>query len=227
MPIKLICCGFSGAMPKCLTWPVLKHCLRTDPSMATRLKLVLLLLAAAVLIAAIARASDSFYCGEQLIEIEDSEQDVLTKCGVPDYTETWEEELIQKPQEAFERSTRISYAEWIYDLGTNHFIRVLLFRDGVLKDVQTRGYGPGPTTDCTSKTISVGDTKFEVLRKCGQPQARKHTTEKRMEPIDAVHRRRYPITVERWTYMPKGGALARTIVFRNRRVVDIESGNNP
>jgi hypothetical protein len=169
----------------------------------------------------------AFYCGEQLVEVNAGEDEVLGKCGVPDWSETWEEELVQKsPDDAFERGTSVAYAEWIYDLGPNRLIRILGFRNGVLKSIDTRAYAPASGDECSAKIVEIGDTKFEVLRKCGQPATRKQVTEKRMEPLDPVLRRRYTVTVERWTYRGKGDALPRTIVFRNRRVIDVESGSS-
>ncbi len=180
---------------------------------------------AAVLLWAPALAP-AFYCGEQLIEVNAREEEVLGKCGVPDWSETWEEELLQRsPDEAFERSTTVAYAEWIYDLGPNRLIRILGFRNGVLKTIDTRPYAPAPGGECSARIVEIGDTKFEVLRKCGPPAARTQVTEKRTEPLDPVLRRRYTITTERWTYRGTGEALARTVVFRNRRVIDIESAS--
>jgi hypothetical protein len=170
-------------------------------------------------------AGEAFYCGEKLVELGAGEQEVIGKCGVPDFSETWEEEFVQKLNEDFERSTGVNFAEWTYDYGSNRLIRVLLFREGILKDVQSRGYSPSSSADCSRKIVDVGATKFEVLRQCGQPQARRQATEKRLEPIDALHRRRYSITTEYWTYRGRGDALPRTIVFRNRRVIDIEPTN--
>lgn len=171
--------------------------------------------------------AQAFYCGEQLVEISAGEDEVLGKCGVPDWSETWEEELLQRsPDEAFERSVMVNHAEWIYDRGPNRLIRILGFRNGVLKSVDTRSYAPVSGGECSAKIVEIGDTKFEVLRKCGQPATRKQVTERRMEPLDPLLRRRYAVTVERWTYRGKGDALARTIVFRNRRVIGVESGGN-
>jgi hypothetical protein len=171
--------------------------------------------------------AQAFYCGEQLVDVNAREDEVLGKCGVPDYSETWEEELVQKsPDEAFERGASVTYAEWIYDFGPNRLIQILGFRDGVLKSVDARPHAPASGGECSAKIVEIGDTKFEVLRKCGQPATRKQVTEKRMEPLDPVLRRRYAVTVERWTYRGKTDALPRTIVFRNRRVIDVESGSN-
>jgi hypothetical protein len=189
-----------------------------------RLSLAGLLVVALLCLPALVQA---FYCGEQLVEVNAGEEEVLGKCGVPDWSETWEEELVQKsPDDAFERGTSVAYAEWIYDLGPNRLIRILGFRDGVLKSIDTRAYAPASGDECSAKIVEIGDTKFEVLRKCGQPATRKQVTEKRMEPLDPVLRRRYTVTVERWTYRGKGDALPRTIVFRNRRVIDVESGSS-
>jgi hypothetical protein len=189
--------------------------------------------------------AQAFYCGEQLVEVNAGEDEVLGKCGVPDWSETWEEELLQRsPDEAFERSVGVNHAEWIYDLGPNRLIRILGFRDGILKTVDTRPYAPVTGDECSAKIVEIGegalgpslaraphldpigDTKFQVLRKCGPPTTRQQVTEKRMEPLDPVLRRRYAITTERWTYRGKGDALPRTMVFRNRRVIDVESGSN-
>mgnify|MGYP005847057315 CR=1 FL=1 len=171
--------------------------------------------------------AQAFYCGEQRIEVNATQDEVLGKCGVPDWSETWEEELLQRAADAaFERGTTVAYAEWIYDLGPNRLIRILGFRDGALKSIDTRAFAPAPGGECSARIVEMSDTKFEMLRKRAVPATRKPVTEKRTEPLDPVLRRRYTITTKRWTYCGKGDALPRTVVFRNRRVVDVESGND-
>lgn len=180
--------------------------------------------AAGVWLLTAAPGAQAFYCGEQLIEIGAPEEAVLRKCGAPDHSEAWEEEWLQKAGDAFERSVSVPFAEWIYDSGANRLLRVLLFRDGVLKHIESRTYAPGSGAECSARIIEVGETKYEVLRKCGQPTARKQVTEKHLDPLDPVNRRRYPVTTERWTYRSQGEALPRVIVFRNRRVIEVEVG---
>lgn len=160
-----------------------------------------------------------------VIDRGDSADEVVRKCGVADQRDDWEEWFIEKPAEGFEREIGVHRSEWIYDLGPERFLRVFSFRNEVLQNIETRHYGGDrPTPGCRGRLIETGDTKLEVLHKCGEPNSREQSTEYRTEPIDPVHRRRFPIVTERWRYLPSGDALPRVIVFRNRRVVDVERG---
>ena len=90
------------------------------------------------------------------------------------------------------------------------------------------GTGGAQTLRCGGELVSIGDVKFEVLSKCGEP-ASKETFERQREveifdPKDKVQRRfRATVTVDLWTYNFGPGGFLYLVTFENGRVVDIES----
>ncbi len=63
---------------------------------------------------------------------------------------------------------------------------------------------------CGQHLIRVGDTKVDVIRRCGQPYFR--------EMISGSDER----SVEQWFYIPSSTQFQRIVTFRGTRVVDIE-----
>jgi hypothetical protein len=183
-----------------------------------------LLTSAFLLAVVVAPRAIALSCDGRLIEIDNRSERVAMLCGAPDYREEWEEQWIQIPVPGLEREAAVASAEWIYDFGPERLMRVLLFYDGVLKRMETRGYGGRHRAGrCTERVAGVGDTKLEVLYKCGEPGSVERFVEYRTEPVDPVHRRRFPVVTERWVYISRGDSLGRVVVFRQRRVVAVES----
>ncbi len=117
-------------------------------------------LAAVVLIVALAMpltggASGTFQCGSRIMSFGASKSEVLYRCGSPTWTDSWEEERVERvfgfPRtgESYYYGTRIPLftvvrvliEEWTYNLGPNRFTRVLLFENNRLVRVDTGGYG--------------------------------------------------------------------------------------
>ena len=63
---------------------------------------------------------------------------------------------------------------------------------------------------CGQHLIRVGDTKVDVIHRCGEPYFR--------ELISGSHER----NVEQWYYIPSSTQFQRIVTFRGTRVVDIE-----
>ena len=88
---------------------------------------------------------------------------------------------------------------------------------------------------CEDKLVSRGDTKFEVLSKCGEPTWTEKRTVKRIEtfyddasPGNQRHRNPgaivVPVEVEEWTYNLGPGRLIQILTFENGRLVKVENG---
>ncbi|RJQ76202.1 MAG: DUF2845 domain-containing protein [Desulfobacteraceae bacterium] len=102
-----------------------------------------------VLIGTTAAAADrSFRCNGKIVSVGSYKDQVLRKCGEPDYVEQWEvghdsaiAEYFDYEKERFRLPRLIIgplYMErWTYDLGSNQFIRYLLFRNGELIKIET------------------------------------------------------------------------------------------
>lgn len=95
-------------------------------------------------------------CGTRLITVGDTKPKVISQCGVPDYTEEWEEEQIMRDfrypvyseddyewgREPFLVKTPIKVERWHYNFGPTQLIHYLRFRNGTLIKITTgeRGY---------------------------------------------------------------------------------------
>jgi hypothetical protein len=94
----------------------------------------------------------AFSCGTRLVEIGNTRYDVISKCGSPDWKDSWEEERIERVwgySYTTKGLTRVPVAtivhvtieEWVYNLGPTKFVRILRFENNRLVDVDSGGYG--------------------------------------------------------------------------------------
>ena len=70
--------------------------------------------------------------------------------------------------------------------------------------------GRADTLRCGSYLIRVGDTKVDVIRRCGEPFFR--------EVISGANER----NEEQWFYVPASTQFQRIVTFRGTRVIRIE-----
>jgi hypothetical protein len=106
----------------------------------------------------ISEAFDTFRCGTKIISKGDRKYDVLMKCGEPTYASTRYEKRIRRdlfkdlfpPAEQRESEKYreplfveefVEVEEWVYNLGSTHFIRYLTFENGILVELETGDYG--------------------------------------------------------------------------------------
>lgn len=92
---------------------------------------------------------------------------------------------------------------------------------------------------CGSKLISIGNTKADVMAKCGQPNWRESWEEERVErvygtpysPSGSFPGVRVPIativhiTIDEWTYNFGPSYFIRILRFENNRLKDIQTGD--
>ena len=92
---------------------------------------------------------------------------------------------------------------------------------------------------CGNKLVSLGDRKYEVLVKCGQPSYRDSHYERRIKrdfyrdlnPPRESERYREPlfaeetVEVEEWVYNFGSNRLLRFLTFENGILVSIETGD--
>ena len=92
---------------------------------------------------------------------------------------------------------------------------------------------------CGVRLVAVGDSKYEVLRKCGEPTSVESWLEKRIEPYSVEPfsdgRRFYLqnptfatvvyVAVEQWLYDFGRNRFMRTLTFENNRLTRIETGS--
>jgi len=92
---------------------------------------------------------------------------------------------------------------------------------------------------CGTRLVVVGDSKYEVLWKCGEPSWVESWLEKRIEPYSVEpfsdgQRFYIPnptfatvvyVTVEQWVYDLGRTRFTRVLTFENNRLTRIESGD--
>ncbi len=166
----------------------------------------------------------SLSCRGGIISAGDRSIDVLAKCGNPDLKESHQESLRDPDTN---NRVFVTVDEWTYNFGPTQFMRIVVLRNGVVADVRTGTYGyPAGTEpvqrDCSEQIVSVGDSKFDVLARCGEPTAKDtHVEEVRGTPDDP--NRKVYVTVEEWTYNLGPTRLMRILTFRNSKLSDIRS----
>lgn len=76
---------------------------------------------------------------------------------------------------------------------------------------------------CGNQLVTIGDSKVEVLAKCGEPMLKDQREEWR-EEVDGTTKRRVTTTVDEWTYNFGPGEFVQFLRFENGRVVEVTSG---
>lgn len=79
-------------------------------------------------------------CGDRIISVGDRKADVLIRCGEP-FSTTSRQEEVRERIEGGSRTIAVTVEEWTYNFGPHRFLRVITFRNGVVTDVRTGGYG--------------------------------------------------------------------------------------
>ncbi len=96
--------------------------------------------------------SHALRCGNKIINIGDSKYKILARCGEPDFVETREKYYPSGCNQYDYYNDRygatrfptchVEYIEvWTYNFGPHKFVKELIFRDGVLKEINNLEYG--------------------------------------------------------------------------------------
>ncbi|MFO0584461.1 MAG: DUF2845 domain-containing protein [Anaeromyxobacter sp.] len=201
-----------------------------------------LLLCALVLAPAVRADDGSMRCGGGIVSLGDLSVDLLGKCGPPSLRDRWTDE-----QEAVAVDTKAGVGEvvrasdqleqWTYDFGTNSFLMLVTLRNGVIVGIARGGYGhglppmtePRPPVSRCEPNFHVGDTKADVLARCGQPAdlrawqgARSMPVVVTTQTIAGVSRR--PVRLEQWIYNLGPHQFLRVLVFEDGRVRSVSTG---
>lgn len=81
------------------------------------------------------------------------------------------------------------------------------------------------TLRCGDRLVSVGDTKAEVMIKCGAPAWRDNWTNEIITGVDTVREQRVSVARERWVYNLGPKSFLRFLLFKNGRLVEITDGD--
>jgi hypothetical protein len=173
--------------------------------------------------------ADSLSCDGGIVSSGDTTVDLIMKCGQPEWKESHQEEITDLVYPRLKQRTYITVEQWTYNFGPQQLLRIVTIRNGVIAGVRTGQYGtskgsesPGPA--CGDRVISVGDTKTDILIKCGEPFFKSSHQEELKERFDDSSSRKVIVTVEEWTYNFGPQRFMRIITFRNGTVVDIRTG---
>ena len=175
-------------------------------------------------------AGSSISCPGGIVSSGDSAVDLIMKCGQPAYKDSHQEEITDTSNPNLRQRTYITIEQWTYDFGPQQFLRIVYIKNGVVAGVKTGNYGTskdrepaGP--ECGGRTISTGETKSDILTKCGEPFYRTSHDEELRVPTGGTGYRDVIVTVEEWTYNFGPQRFMRIITFRNGKVIDVRTGN--
>lgn len=85
--------------------------------------------------------ADSFSCAGGIISTDDRSADVVSKCGDPDFRDSHQEEVVQKPDAGTREKIYIKVDEWTYNLGPSQFMRIVVLKNGRVAEIRTGNYG--------------------------------------------------------------------------------------
>ena len=95
--------------------------------------------------------------------------------------------------------------------------------------VLTASHSPAEAANsmkCGTRLVTTGDTKAEVLARCGAPDWRDEWSEKIIEDFAGLNERRISVERERWIYNFGPQKFLRFLVFQNGRLVNITTGDH-
>lgn len=170
----------------------------------------------------------AFRCDGELVDIGETKAEVLIECGRPDWKTRWVEEVIEHAGSVEALRFTLDKEQWLYNLGPQRFMRILLFEGGRLVEVDTgprgyaRDYRPGR---CDPERLELGMTEFTVLHECGEPFYRDARYRETAVTTDAGHRKRIVRQrIEEWVYNLGPTRFLRILVFENGRLAEIRTG---
>lgn len=179
-----------------------------------------LVIALAAMVAA--PSAHAFRCGTELVQEGDRKFDVIEKCGEPDFRDrragTW-----------LRGFGPVGVTEtWYYNRGPSRLLRILTFRRGRLRSIETGGRGFNPRAArraCEPYALDVGMSKYELVARCGEPAARDSWLAYGGSRFHRRHRLHGTVLVEEWTYTFGANRFRRYFRIINGRVVAIERGD--
>jgi len=82
---------------------------------------------------------------------------------------------------------------------------------------------PALALRCGNNLVDVGDTKIEVLAKCGEPALKEEVGEDFTRESDSRETRKAKRYVEKWTYNFGSTRFMYVLTIRDGRVIDIST----
>ncbi|MEO8461489.1 MAG: DUF2845 domain-containing protein [Dokdonella sp.] len=168
-------------------------------------------------------AAFALRCGSRVISSGDQDFKVRSRCGDP----LWIDEFIGYDvigNRNFQQQIEVQVQVWYYNFGPSQLMRRLRFRNGVLADEETLGYGVNTIGDnCDANLNYTGLSVGELIARCGQPATRRGTT-------DTIGRRIAPgfghISAQRredWIYDFGGNSFMRMVHLVDGQVTGVST----
>lgn len=124
----------------------------------------------AALLAAPPASADTLRCEGRIVATGDRDLEVRARCGEPYWIEQRTDVLVRGEDGPLEQRIAIEVETWYYNFGPNRLMQRLRFRDGVLVDAASLGYGVARIgAGCRHETLPAGITTGEVVARCGRP----------------------------------------------------------
>jgi len=85
--------------------------------------------------------TSTWRCGTRAVGIGQTVDDVYERCGEPTTRTATTEFVTVRVSHDVSVTHAVPVETWTYDRGSNHFVRFLTFRDGILVDIDEGSYG--------------------------------------------------------------------------------------
>lgn len=174
-----------------------------------------------VLLALATPSEGSMRCGSRLVSTGDRDFDVRSACGEPDHRSmVWSSYLPARGWIAEEEV-------WYYNLGPQRLMRVLHFRQGRLRQIETAGYGfrPDSPGSCRPRDLSAGMSELELVARCGEPDAVTIRRRAGPSPPKAPWHGGPERIVEEWIYDFGPQHFYRVVTLHRGEVERVERGD--
>lgn len=198
------------------------------------------LLAAAALCAAAPAAAQSIDCDRGIVSVGDTKLDLLGKCGEPTLRDAREtvrgQVLLSRDHRPRGGQRALSTVEtWTYDFGPNRFTHQVTLEGGRVTRIERGSYGYRErsrervgiaVSRCESSALREGDTKLDLLSKCGEPASADLVTVEETSSVRQGGRLLYgsrTVDVEVWTYNFGPNRLVSLVRLEDGKVVRVES----
>ena len=177
-----------------------------------------------------AMAAGSMRCGSRIVDEGKHAAEVLSACGEPDYRDVWS---YPGPRGG---GWLADVEEWYYNFGSSQLLRVLRLRNGRVVEIGSDGYGFSESAGrrCRPTGITLGVSKYRLLKDCGEPLTRqaaqllRRADEDRRDPYlsrPGTGSALTPVYREEWVYNFGSAHLLRIITLENGRVSDVQNGD--